>query len=227
MPAQPLPRARRRNPLAALPLAAIHGTAAQGQPADRPVVSSKIDTESALVGNVIRLALGQAGLRSTARLSLGPTRIVRTALIAGEIDLHPEYSGNAAFFRNRADGPAWRDAARAFAWAAAPHPGRGGMATRLAAGAGRAADRAGPGGGSRGGGRAGARHAADLVVFGLHGLEQAGAWDKVAALVFCAPGRVALSAINGRVVVRDGRLLTLDEHAHAAVHREAVRRLAG
>jgi osmoprotectant transport system substrate-binding protein len=151
MPAQPLPRARRRNPLAALPLAAIHGTAAQGQPADRPVVSSKIDTESALVGNVIRLALGQAGLRSTARLSLGPTRIVRTALIAGEIDLHPEYSGNAAFFRNRADGPAWRDAARAFAQA----------------------------------------------------------------------------AINGRVVVRDGRLLTLDEQAHAAVHREAVRRLAG
>jgi len=69
--------------------------------------------------------------------------------------------------------------------------------------------------------------AADLVAFDLHGLEQAGAWDKVAALVFCAPGRVALSVINGRVVVRDGRLLTLDERAHAAAHRDAVRRLAG
>ncbi len=69
--------------------------------------------------------------------------------------------------------------------------------------------------------------AADLVAFDLHGLELAGAWDPVAALVFCAPGRVSLSVINGRIVVRDGRLLTLDERAHAARHREAVRRLAG
>jgi 8-oxoguanine deaminase len=28
--------------------------------------------------------------------------------------------------------------------------------------------------------------------------------------VFCAPGNVALSVINGRVVVRDGRLTTID-----------------
>lgn len=69
--------------------------------------------------------------------------------------------------------------------------------------------------------------AADLVAFDLHGLDQAGAWDPVAALVFCAPGRVALSVINGRIIVRDGRLLTLDERAHAAAHRAAVRRLAG
>jgi cytosine/adenosine deaminase-related metal-dependent hydrolase len=69
--------------------------------------------------------------------------------------------------------------------------------------------------------------AADLVAFNVHSLEQAGAWDPVSGLVFCAPGRVALSVINGRVVVREGRLLTLDERAHAARHREAVRRLAG
>jgi osmoprotectant transport system substrate-binding protein len=118
MPSQPLPRATRRGLLAVLPLAAVQGTVAQGQPADRPViVASKIDTEGALLGNVILLALGQAGVPTTARLSLGPTRIVRTALIAGEIDLYPEYTGNAAFFHNRADDPAWRDAARAFAQA--------------------------------------------------------------------------------------------------------------
>ncbi len=69
--------------------------------------------------------------------------------------------------------------------------------------------------------------AADLVAFDLHGLEQAGAWDPVAALVFCAPGRVAHAVINGRIVVREGRLLTLDERAHAAAHRAAVQRLAG
>jgi osmoprotectant transport system substrate-binding protein len=92
---------------------------ARAQRTDGPVVvSSKIDTEGALLGNLILLALGQAGVPTTARLSLGPTRIVRTALLAGEIDLYPEYTGNAAFFHNRADDPAWRDADRAYALAA-------------------------------------------------------------------------------------------------------------
>lgn len=69
--------------------------------------------------------------------------------------------------------------------------------------------------------------AADLVAFDLGGIEHAGAHhDLVAALVFCTPVRAALSVINGRVVVRAGRLLTLDERAHAAAHRAATRRLA-
>jgi cytosine/adenosine deaminase-related metal-dependent hydrolase len=67
--------------------------------------------------------------------------------------------------------------------------------------------------------------AADLAAFDVHGLEQAGAADLVAALVFCTPPRVALSVIDGRVVVRDGRILTLDERAHAARHRRASARL--
>jgi osmoprotectant transport system substrate-binding protein len=107
----------RRTALAAGSL--LLATRAQAQRADGPVVvSSKIDTEGGLLGNLILLALGQAGVPTTARLSLGPTRIVRTALLAGEIDLYPEYTGNAAFFHNRADDPAWRDADRAFALAA-------------------------------------------------------------------------------------------------------------
>ncbi|WP_372620408.1 8-oxoguanine deaminase [Falsiroseomonas sp.] len=69
--------------------------------------------------------------------------------------------------------------------------------------------------------------AADLVAFDLGGLDHAGAGeDPVAALVFCTPRRVALSIIGGRVVVREGRLLTLDERAHAARHRALARRLA-
>lgn len=69
--------------------------------------------------------------------------------------------------------------------------------------------------------------AADLVAFDLSGLDHAGAHhDPVAALVFCTPLRAALSVINGRVVVRAGRLLTLDERAHAAAHRAVARRLA-
>ncbi len=68
--------------------------------------------------------------------------------------------------------------------------------------------------------------AADLVAFDVNGLEQAGAaQDPVASLVFCTPGRVALSIIAGRIVVEQGRLLTLDELAHAARHRVASRAL--
>jgi cytosine/adenosine deaminase-related metal-dependent hydrolase len=69
--------------------------------------------------------------------------------------------------------------------------------------------------------------AADLVAFDLGALDHAGAHhDPVAALVFCTPARAALSVINGRIVVREGRLLTLEERAHAALHRAAARRLA-
>ncbi len=52
--------------------------------------------------------------------------------------------------------------------------------------------------------------AADLIAFNLDAPGYAGAThDPLAALVFCAPQRVALSVIHGRVVVRDGRLATL------------------
>ncbi len=53
--------------------------------------------------------------------------------------------------------------------------------------------------------------AADLVAFDLSGIGFAGGLhDPVAALVFNAVPSVACSVVNGRVVVRDGRLTTLD-----------------
>jgi 8-oxoguanine deaminase len=68
--------------------------------------------------------------------------------------------------------------------------------------------------------------AADLVAFDLRGLSLAGArHDPVAALVFCAPPGVALSVINGRIVVRDGRLLTVDTGKLAERHNVLSRRL--
>lgn len=39
---------------------------------------------------------------------------MRKAIIAGEIDIYPEYTGNAAFFFEKADDPAWKDAAKAY-----------------------------------------------------------------------------------------------------------------
>ncbi len=43
---------------------------------------------------------------------------MREAITAGEIDIYPEYTGNAAFFFDRADEPIWNDAAEAYAEAA-------------------------------------------------------------------------------------------------------------
>ncbi|MDW8396167.1 MAG: 8-oxoguanine deaminase [Anaerolineae bacterium] len=52
---------------------------------------------------------------------------------------------------------------------------------------------------------------ADLIAINLNRLEYAGALhDPLAALVFCAPRGVDFSMINGRIVVRDGQLVTLD-----------------
>jgi 8-oxoguanine deaminase len=53
--------------------------------------------------------------------------------------------------------------------------------------------------------------AADFIGLHLGRLDYAGALhDPLAALVFCSPQQVDLSVINGRTVVEDGHLLTVD-----------------
>lgn len=86
---------------------AVAGTSAQ---ADTVVVSSKIDTEGSVLGNIIYLALDDAGIPVEDRIQLGATNIVRDAIIAGEIDIYPEYTGNGAFFFDQTDSPDWNDA---------------------------------------------------------------------------------------------------------------------
>ena len=73
------------------------------------VVSSKLSSESAMIGHMIRLLLAAHGVPTLDRMTLGATPVVRKALLAGEIDLYIEYTGNAGFFFNRADDPAWKD----------------------------------------------------------------------------------------------------------------------
>jgi 8-oxoguanine deaminase len=54
-------------------------------------------------------------------------------------------------------------------------------------------------------------NAADFIAFDLNKLGFAGSLhDPVAALVFCTPAEVDLSVINGEIVVKDGRLTTLE-----------------
>jgi osmoprotectant transport system substrate-binding protein len=73
-------------------------------------VASKIDTEGALIGEMILALLQAAGIPTRNRLQLGPTRIVRAAFLSGAIDLYPEYTGNAAFFFAMDGDPVWKDA---------------------------------------------------------------------------------------------------------------------
>jgi len=87
---------------------------AQAAQAADVTVSSKIDTEGNLLGNVIAQVLASHGLTVNNRIALGATPIVRKALIAGEIDIYPEYTGNAAFFFNKADDGVWKDAAKGY-----------------------------------------------------------------------------------------------------------------
>lgn len=78
------------------------------------VVSSKIDTEGGVLGHIIQLVLNANGIATTDRIQLGGTPVVRNAILAGEIDIYPEYTGNAAYFFEKADDPLWKDAAQAY-----------------------------------------------------------------------------------------------------------------
>jgi len=100
--------------LSAVAALAITVTGAHAQ----VVVSSKIDTEGGVLGNIIKQVLEDNGVAVTDRIQLGGTPIVREAITAGEIDIYPEYTGNAAFFFNKADDPIWNVAASAYAEAA-------------------------------------------------------------------------------------------------------------
>jgi osmoprotectant transport system substrate-binding protein len=82
----------------------------------RPVVvSSKLSSESAMLGQMIRLLLEANGIPTVDRMAIGATPVVRKALLSGEIDLYVEYTGNAGFFFNRADDPVWKNLERGYA----------------------------------------------------------------------------------------------------------------
>jgi osmoprotectant transport system substrate-binding protein len=78
------------------------------------IVASKLDTEGALLGQMMILALERAGVPVEGRLQLGPTQLVRDALLKGVIDIYPEYTGNGALFHGIGDDPVWRSPASAY-----------------------------------------------------------------------------------------------------------------
>ena len=69
-------------------------------------------------------------------------------------------------------------------------------------------------------------YAADFAAFDLGSVAFAGGLhDPVAALIFCAPAGVSWSAVNGRMVVRKGRLTTIDLPVILERHNRLARKL--
>lgn len=78
--------------------------------AQNPVrVGSKIDTEGKLLGQIMVLVLEAKGIKTENKVALGNTKLVRTALLSGEIDIYPEYTGNGAFLLGDETNKAWKD----------------------------------------------------------------------------------------------------------------------
>ena len=71
--------------------------------------------------------------------------------------------------------------------------------------------------------------AADLALFDLRTLALAGGavHDPLGALLLCAPSQAAYTVVNGRVVVREGQLATLELVPLLARHNALARQLAG
>jgi osmoprotectant transport system permease protein len=82
--------------LAALALALVVGLGApatMAQDAAPIIIGSKKFTESIVLGDAIAGLLQSSGLPAHHRRELGGTRILWSALLAGEIDVYPEYTG--------------------------------------------------------------------------------------------------------------------------------------
>jgi cytosine/adenosine deaminase-related metal-dependent hydrolase len=68
---------------------------------------------------------------------------------------------------------------------------------------------------------------ADLAIWDLQGIEAAGAWDPVAALLLSGPMRVRDLVVEGRRVVSGGRMVTLDLPRLIGRQNQLARALAG
>ncbi len=77
-------------------------------------VGSKIDTEGSLLGQMIVILLRSKDFKVVDRTGLGATNVVRQAIIAGEIDIYPEYTGNGYYFFDDDDPGIWKDPLKAY-----------------------------------------------------------------------------------------------------------------
>ncbi len=67
---------------------------------------------------------------------------------------------------------------------------------------------------------------ADITAFRLGTVDMTGSdWDPVAALVFCGPSKASFTIVNGRTIVREGQIATVDLPVEIEKHRALSRAL--
>jgi cytosine/adenosine deaminase-related metal-dependent hydrolase len=67
--------------------------------------------------------------------------------------------------------------------------------------------------------------AADAAIFALNDVGYSGAGDPIGALLLCQPTRVDTLIINGKVVVEQGRLKTLNLKPILEAHRKKAKNM--
>jgi len=72
-------------------------------------IGSKIDTEGELLSSVIKIVLEDAGYTVEDKSQTGTTDVVRKALLSGEIDIYPEYTGSGLIFFEGQDAETYKD----------------------------------------------------------------------------------------------------------------------
>ena len=93
----------------------VSGCSGQGEINKGPiVVGSKIDTEGALLSQMIILMLRDNGFDVVDKSQFGTSPIVQKALETGELDIYPEYTGNGAFMFNEVESDVWSDAKKGY-----------------------------------------------------------------------------------------------------------------
>lgn len=98
----------------ALILPGCAGAGTEGEGKGPITIGSKIDTEGALLSQMIIAMLKDNGFQVVDKSEFGPTPVVRKALISGEIDIYPEYTGNGAFFFDETESDVWKDAQKGY-----------------------------------------------------------------------------------------------------------------
>ncbi len=100
---------------AVLSMAALPAFATPTAEGKGPItVASKIDTEGALLGNMIVHLLENAGFDVVDNTEFGTTDVIRRAIFNDEIDIYPEYTGNGGFFFSGTESSLWQNAATAY-----------------------------------------------------------------------------------------------------------------
>jgi osmoprotectant transport system substrate-binding protein len=87
------------------------GSSTTNMPSNGPItVSSKADTEGSLLGQIITLMLQANEFQVVDKPAIAGTSLIRQALLSGDIDIYPEYTGNGALFFPDVSPDIWKNA---------------------------------------------------------------------------------------------------------------------